>query len=85
MKWLILAAAVAGLYGLHRLALWAEQKGWIFYIKRKPSPASLGTAFLEIQQLAQPEKRHIAEARANKKAQQEDQGGPDKSGGKRTV
>jgi hypothetical protein len=34
MKYLILGIpAVAGLYGIHKLALWAEGRGWIYYRK----------------------------------------------------
>ena len=51
--WLTLAGVLLGLYALHRLALWAEQRGWIFYMKKKPSTTALGSAFLEIRQLAQ--------------------------------
>lgn len=73
--WLSLAGVLIGLYALHRLAQWAERRGWIFYMKKKPSSTALGTAFLEIQQLAQPEKRHLLEATQEQKAEQDDAGG----------
>ncbi len=73
--WLTLAGVLLGLYALHRLALWAEQRGWIFYMKKKPSTTALGSAFLEIQQLAQPEKRHLLEIKKDQKAEEDEAGG----------
>ena len=54
MDFLIGSAIVLGLYGLHRLALWMEDKGWIYYKRKKASPNALGNAFLEIEQIVQP-------------------------------
>jgi hypothetical protein len=39
---LIVLAVVALLYGLHRLALYAEYRGWIYYRTRPPRMRSLG-------------------------------------------
>ena len=75
----LISVAIA-LYGLHWLLLWVEEKGWIFYAKKKASPSSIGTAFLEIQQMVQPEKRHVLEVRQQRQAEQDEQGGPDQAG-----
>lgn len=40
-------AALAGLYGLHRIALWAERRGWIYYGNKHGSSGALGSALLE--------------------------------------
>lgn len=41
--WAIVVVVMLALYALHRAALWAEDRGWIFY-KRKRGPAPwLGT------------------------------------------
>jgi hypothetical protein len=71
----LLAAAVV-LYGLHRLALWAEDRGWIYYLRRKPSSSSLGNAFLEVQSLVEPEKKQLVEARRAESVEEDDQGDP---------
>jgi len=76
MKWW--AFLLGTLYALHRLALWMERRGWIYYLRRKPDPHSLGTAFLELHQLAQPDRAYLLEARRNEQAQRDDQGGPDR-------
>ena len=68
-------ALVAGLYGLHRLALWMESRGWIFYMKTRASSGALGSAFLEIQSIAQPEKKYVLEIRQDQRAERDDEGG----------
>lgn len=74
---LILVVGVLALYMLHRVALWMESRGWIYYQKTKPSGTSLGNAFLEIQQIAQPEKRHVLEMKRTQRAEQDDASGSD--------
>jgi hypothetical protein len=75
----VLAAATV-LYGLHRLALWAEDRGWIYYLRRKPGASSLGNAFLEVQSLIEPEKRHLSEVRQAESVEEDDQGDPPEPG-----
>jgi hypothetical protein len=40
--------AVAALYGLHRLGLWAERRGWIYYRKKHGSDGALSRRSLAI-------------------------------------
>lgn len=65
MRWLpllITVLAFAAGYGLHRLALWAEGRGWIYY-KTKRTPAGAGSlAMLEVAQVLEPEVEHVIEA-----------------------
>jgi len=69
------AAGCAGLYALHRLALWAESRGWIYYMKKRAQGGSLGSAFLEVQSIVQPETRHVIEMRQDERAERDDEGG----------
>lgn len=39
---LIATIVIAVLYGLHRLALFAEERGWLFYKTRPPRMRTLG-------------------------------------------
>lgn len=58
------AAAVAlALYGLHRFLLWCEDRGWIYYARKRASPNALGAAFLEMHKLAEPGKQYVIESR----------------------
>jgi hypothetical protein len=80
MQWLYIPAVLLGLYGLHRLALWMETKGWIFYIHKKASPNTLGNAALGIQRIIQPGAEHVLEVRKRQRVEKDDAGGPDKAG-----
>ena len=60
------AAALAALWGLDRLLLKAEGRGWIYYRKKRGTSSRLGSAFLEVQSILEPEKRHVAEIRREK-------------------
>ena len=81
MKWLIAACIAVAVYGLHRLALWMETRGWIFYLRTKASPNALGNAVLGVQQILQPGTAHVLEMRQSRSVQQDDSSGPDKAGG----
>src|SRR4051812_46471868 len=59
LVWIL--TTVASVYGLHRCALWMEQRGWIYYRKRRGSSGGLSSAFLEIQAFLEPSKRHVLE------------------------
>jgi hypothetical protein len=81
MTWLVMLGVVLGLYGLHRLLLWMETKGWIYYMRKRASTNTLGNAVLGLQQLIQPGAEHVLEERQSQRVQQEYAGGPDKAGG----
>ncbi len=71
---LILPAIAAGLLALHRALLWMEARGWIYWTRRKPSGGALGNAFLEMQQLVDPPKRHGIEMEKTRRKQENDAG-----------
>ncbi len=75
-----IAATLIALYGLHRLALWMETKGWIYYLRKRASPDTMGAAFLELQRMVQPDARHILEIKQNQRVEQHDQGEPKEPG-----
>ena len=83
MKWLpfLLVAAILPLgYLADRLLLWMEDRGWIFYRRSRPDPKNVGPAFLEIEALLQPSRRHVLEQKVDQHAEEDDDGGPDKAG-----
>jgi hypothetical protein len=70
-----LAAAV---FLVDRLLLWMEWKGWIDYRRTYPghyNDGQVGPAFLAIQGLLEPEKRHAAEEQTALRTERDDQGG----------
>ena len=55
---LVLGTLVAGAYGVHRFALWAEARGWVYYKNSKRPPAPwLGT----LEAIYKPEVEHVIE------------------------
>lgn len=75
------AGAAAGLYGLHRLALWMERRGWIFYKHTRASSTSRSNAFMQVQAMFEPRAEYIVEGRRSdeiRAAEDADAGGPPK-------
>lgn len=62
-NFIVLALTVAGVYCLHRLAVWAEDRGWIYYRKGHGRSASAMSAAQELQSILQPSAKHVADAR----------------------
>ncbi len=84
MKLALLGLAVAAaLYGLHRTALWAERRGWIYYRHRRGSSGALGTAFLEVQKIYQPQIQYVIEEKVKDEKDEQDEGDPPVPGGAR--
>lgn len=82
MKLFLLAAfAPIVLYCLHRAAVAAERRGWIYYRKKHGSSGSVGNAFLEVHALFEPAKRHLLEERVREEPEAEQEGDPPKPGG----
>ena len=56
----------SGLYALHRLALWLEAHGHLYYLNKKPKGGG-ASCFVALQQVIQPEVQrviHIKEERS---------------------
>jgi hypothetical protein len=73
---MFLALGVAAVYGLDRLAVWMESRGWIYWRHKSGSSGSLGSAFLEVQSLFEPSKQHMAEVRRTEHTEEDDSGDP---------
>ncbi len=76
---------LAALYLLHRLARWMEDRGWIYYTRKKPDPASLGSAFLELHQIVQPDKKHLLTVKRESRVEQKGEADPKEPGRKGAV
>ncbi len=59
---------------LDRVLLWAEERDWIYYRKRKPNITSLGTALFQMQAILQPEKQHIVDQKLENKEDEDEDG-----------
>ena len=61
-----------------RLLLWMEERGWIDYRRTYPgrmNAGQVGPAFLAIQGLLEPEKRHAAEEQTAVRTERDESGG----------
>ena len=80
MKYTLIGLAVlAGLgavYGLHRIALWAERRGWIYYLTKHGSSGALGNALLAAQAIIEPSAKHVLEERMKDDLEAEESGDP---------
>ncbi len=64
---------------LRRTLEWMEDRGWIIYVNDSPTYGTLGSAFLELQSIAQPETQHVLEARQQQdlKIEEDGEAGPE--------
>jgi hypothetical protein len=54
----VVLGGAAGLYGLHRLALWLEGRGHLYYRHRKPGGGAAG-CFVALQRAVEPQAAHV--------------------------
>jgi hypothetical protein len=80
LRYVILGlAALAILWLLHSVAQWAEERGWIYYRKKRGSSGTLSAAALEVQSLFEPSQRHVLEEKKRDRVQEEEGGDLDAS------
>lgn len=77
LLWLVAGGLV--LYGLRRLALWMESRGWVYY-RHKPSSSTLGNAFLEVHSLLEPGQEKVLEVMREDEADEQPSGEPPEPG-----
>jgi hypothetical protein len=49
----------AGLYGLHRLALYLEAKDLLYYQKKQPQSGWLSASLTPVREMLEPQTRHV--------------------------
>ena len=75
--WIAIAVAVgAGLWLLDRALLAAEAGGWIYWRRRRGGSGTLSAAFLSVQSLVEPEKRHVVEELRRAAPEEDEDGEP---------
>jgi hypothetical protein len=76
---LVVAGLAVAAFLVDRILLWMEWKGWIDYRRTYPgrmNVGQVGPAFLTIQGLLEPEKRHAAEEQTALRTERDDEGAP---------
>jgi len=82
---LVLAAVALGAFLVDRLLLWMERRGWVDYRRTYPgrmNPGQVGPAFLAIQGLLEPDKKHAADEQTRLRTETDATGDGDGSGGR---
>ncbi len=75
---LMVLAAGVGVWLLHRVALWMERRGWIYWTRSGGHSTRAGNALLEVQGLLEPEKRHVIEMKRDVRGERDESGeGPE--------
>jgi hypothetical protein len=81
LRWFGIALAVAAcVVVIDRLLLAAEDRGWIYWRRSKPSPGTTAGALLELHAMLQPDRRHAAEVVRAEAHEEDDEGGPGPEG-----
>ena len=82
LRWAAIAvAAGAALWVLDRGLLAMEARGWIYYRRRRGSAGTLGAAFLSVQSLIEPGKRHVVGELRRDESEDDASGDPPLTGG----
>jgi hypothetical protein len=62
---LLVTGGIVAAYGLHRIALGMEGRGWIYYLNKKPRGSAMGS-FVALQKAIEPRAEHVLHvSRAN--------------------
>jgi hypothetical protein len=59
---LAIAAGLGAIYGLNRLALWLEDRGHLYYLRKKPGGGALGS-FVALQKIVEPGTQRVEQVR----------------------
>lgn len=71
----IIGVAIA-LFLVDRLALWAEDRGWIYWRRKKAQSGAVSSILMELNVVTNPSAQHVVEAKESKKPEERDNGDP---------
>lgn len=65
---LVAIGIIAILVSLDRLGLWLEDRGWLYYRRKKPTSSPM-SALVAMQQFIEPRVKHVVEVRHEKRSE----------------
>ena len=68
---LVAIGPVAVLIGLHCLCLWLEDRGWLYYLHKKPSSSPM-SSLVAMQQFIEPGVKHVVEVKQDRRIEKEE-------------
>jgi hypothetical protein len=69
----ILGGMAAGVYGLHRLCLWLEARGLLYYLNKKPSSSPM-SCLTAVHNALEPQTQHVLHLKHEKRHHTEEAG-----------
>ena len=75
-QWLLGAFIVVGLFvalfWLDRFCLWLEDRGWLYYRRKKPS-SSAASAWVAMQQFIEPGVKHVVQIKQERRSEEDEE------------
>ena len=80
-QWLVGPLIVLGLFvalfWLDRFCLWLEDRGWLYYRRKKPS-SSAASAWVAMQQFIEPGVKHVVQIKQEKRSEDDEAAGKER-------
>ena len=73
---LVVVFGVVVVFAVHRLLLWMESRGWIYYRKSSSHSGALGNAFMALHSILDPESGRAAEHKLHEEKEESESGEP---------
>ncbi|MEQ1817014.1 MAG: hypothetical protein ABL871_00275 [Terricaulis sp.] len=71
-----IGGVVLALFLIDRVALWAEERGWIYWRRKKAQTGALGSALMEMNVFINPSAQHVVAAKDAKKLEERENDDP---------
>ena len=71
-----IGGVAVALFLIDRLALWAEDRGWIYWRRKKAQTGALGSALMELNTFTNPSAEHVVVAKDAKKLEERENDDP---------
>ena len=71
-----LGGVIVTLFMIDRLALWAEERGWIYWRRKKAQTGALGSALMEMNVITNPAAQPVIDAQDAKKLEERENDDP---------
>ncbi len=68
--------ALVAFFLIDRLGLWAEERGWIYWRRKRAQTGALGSALMELNTFTNPAAQHVVEAKDAKKLEERENDDP---------
>ena len=71
-----IGGVVVTLFMIDRLALWAEERGWIYWRRKKAQTGAMSSMLMEMNVITNPSAQHVIDAKDAKKLEERENDDP---------